>query len=170
MSNIEVLKMKRLFIFLLALFIVACSSDKRTVAEEKTIPKDTVKVVQTPVITKRAAVKQNLTLVAAIVDSVEILDSLNYMFVVKLQTAIPERNFESFTEPGQIITVYPGYQLDESKQVDMKNPVNKKLFEMRSLKRRGHFIGKVTLASDMKWYITQVEVYQNAPKGNYNEK
>jgi len=73
--------------------------------------------------------------VAAIVDSVEILDSLNYKFVVKLQTAIPERNFESVIEPGQIITVYPGYQLNESKQVDMKNQINKKLFEMRMLKR-----------------------------------
>jgi hypothetical protein len=170
MLNNEILNMKRLFVFLLALIIVACSSNKRTVAEEKTIPKDTVKVVQQPAITQRAAVKENLTLVAAIIDSVELLDSLNYKFVVKLQTAIPESNFESVIEPGNIITVYPGYQLDESKQVNMKNPLNKKLFELRTLKKKGHFIGKVTLANDMKWYITQVEVYQNPPKGNNNEK
>jgi hypothetical protein len=170
MLNNEILDMKRLFVCLLALIIVACSSNKRTVAEEKTIPKDTVKVVQPPVVEKRTAVKENLTLIAAIVDSVELLDSLNYKFVVKLQTAIPENNFESVIEPGQIITVYPGYQLNESKQVDMKNPISKKLFELRTLKRKGYFIGKVTLANDMKWYITQVEVYQNPPKGTNNEK
>jgi PBP1b-binding outer membrane lipoprotein LpoB len=165
MLNNEVLDMKRLFVCLLALFIVACSSNKRTVAEEKTITKDTAKIVQPPVVEKRAAVKENLTLMGAIVDSVELLDSLNYKFVVKLQTAIPEMNFESVTEPGNIITVYPGYQLNESKQVDMKNPINKKLFELRTLKKGGHFIGKVTLANDMKWYIAQVEVYKNSPKG-----
>jgi hypothetical protein len=170
MLNNEILYMKRLFVFLLALIIVACSSNKRTVAEEKNIPKDTIKVVQLPAVEKRTAVKENLTLIGAIVDSVELLDSLNYKFVVKLQTAIPESNFESVIEPGQIITVYPGYQLNESKQVDMKNPVNKKLFELRTLKRKGNFIGNVTLANDMKWYITYVEVYQNAPKGNNNEK
>jgi hypothetical protein len=169
MLNNEILCMKRLFVCLLALFIIACSSNNRTVAEGKTIPKDTIKVVQLPVVEKRTAVKENLTLIGAIVDSVELLDSLNYKFVVKLQTAIPENNFESVIEPGQIITVYPGYQMNESKQVDMKSPINKKLFEMRTLKRRGHFIGKVTLESDMKWYITQVEVYQNSPKGANNE-
>lgn len=142
---------------------------KESLKADQLVKTDTPPVNNQPISKPKAAVKENLTLVGAVVESVELLDNLNYKFVVKLQTAIPEANYESIIEPGQVITVYPSYQLDENKKVNMKNPINQKLFELRTLKKKGYFIGKITLSNDTKWYITQVEVYQNAPEGVNNE-
>jgi hypothetical protein len=142
---------------------------KETLKADQLVKKGTPPVGNQPIPKPKAAVKENLTLVGAVVESIDLLDNLNYKLVVKLQTAIPEANFENIIEPGQVITVYPSYQIDENKNVDMKNPINQKLFELRALKKKGYFIGKVTLSNDMKWYIAQVKVYQNAPEGGSNE-
>ncbi len=189
---------KRILTITIIPLLIGCSCQKESVQEDKSAIVDTVKVVQPtqvepdiaakeslkadqtvkkdmspvgnqPIPKPKTTVKENLTFVGAVVESVELLDSINYKLVVKLQTAIPEANYESIIEPGQVITVYPSYQLDEKKKVDMKNPINQKLFELRTMKKKGFFIGKITLSNDMKWYITQVEVYQNAPEGGSNE-
>jgi hypothetical protein len=189
---------KRILTITIIPLLIGCSFQRESVQEDKSAIVDTVKVVQPtqvepeaaakeslkadqtvkkdmppvgnqPIPNPKTAVKENLTFVGAVVESVELLDSINYKLVVKLQTAIPEANYESIIEPGQVITVYPSYQLDEKKKVDMKNPINQKLFELRTMKKKGFFIGKITLSNDMKWYIAQVEVYQNAPEGGSNE-
>lgn len=190
--------LKKFLIITIIPLLISCSCQRKSVQEDKSAMVDTVKVVQStqvepetaakeslkadqlvkkdtppvgnqPIPKPKAAVKENLTFVGAVVESIELLDNLNYKLVVKLQTAIPEANYENIIEPGQVITVYPSYQLDENKKVDMKNPINQKLFELRTLKKKGYFIGKITLSNDMKWYIAQVEVYQNTPEGGSNE-
>lgn len=198
-SNYKVQSMLKKFLAIIIIpLLINCSCQRKSVQEDKSAIVDTVKIVQPtqvepevaaketlksapfikkdtppvsnqPVSKSKAAVKENLTLVGAVVESAELLNDINYKLVVKLQTAIPEANYESIIEPGQVITVYPSYQLDENKKTDMKNPINQKLFELRTLKKKGYFIGKITLSNEMKWYITQVEVYQNAPEGVNNE-
>jgi hypothetical protein len=158
--------MKLLIVSILAYSLAGCSSHNNIVIQNKTIAKDTTSLIQPPVIERRAAVKQNLTLVGAIIDSVELIDSLNYKFHVQLQTAIPEAGYESVVEPGQVLSLYPAYQLNENNIIDMNNPVNKKLIQMRILKKKAFIIARITFENDMKWYIIQVEAFQNAPEGN----
>lgn len=164
--------MKKMFVTLLIIFIVGCSSHKPACKNEDTVVQDTVKVEQPvprPTLNAPAAIKENSTLVAAIVDSIELLDSLGYKIIARLQTAIPVFSQESILEPGQTITIYPAFILNENQKIDTKNPTNNKLIELRTIKRKGYFIGNVCLAADNKYYITVVEVFSNPPEGINNE-
>ncbi|MDI6804466.1 MAG: hypothetical protein QME58_11585 [Bacteroidota bacterium] len=161
--------MKKIFFILFALsasILISCSSKKEVIKEELPQPSP---VIQQPVMNPRAAIKENSTFVGAVIVSVDLIDSVNYKFKVNLQTAIADHSMPTLLEPGQSVEVFPAFNLDENNKVDMKNPINKKLLELRILKAKGYFIGKLTVAPDNKCYITEVEVFQNPPEGINNE-
>jgi hypothetical protein len=145
-----------------SLVVLMPTDTTSTDSSNNNLPKNLDLPIQQPIQQGKVAVKENLTLVGVVVQSVEIIDSLNYKFTVRVQTAIPETNPENIIELDQIVTVYPAFQLDENKKVNLKNPVNQKLFDMRQLKKGGVFMGRIKLANDMKWYIVDVEFFQNA--------
>lgn len=159
---------KILFILygLSAIILMSCGSQKEVVKEELPPPPP---VIQQPVMNPRAAIKENSTFVGAVIVTVDLIDSINYKFKVNLQTAIADHSMPTLLEPGQTVEVFPAFILDENNNVDMNNPINKKLLELRNLKKKGYFIGKLTVAPDNKCYITQVEVFQNPPEGINNE-
>ncbi len=164
-----VMKKILLILFALSVFIfISCSSKKEVIKEEPPPPLPPT-VVEQPVANPRAAIKENSTLVGAVIVSVDLIDSINYKFEIKLQTAIPDHSMPTLLEPGQSLEVFPAFILDENNNIDMNNPINKKLLELRVLKAKGYFIGKLTVAPDNKCYITEVEVFQNAPEGINNE-
>ncbi|MDP2208198.1 MAG: hypothetical protein Q8K98_05400 [Bacteroidota bacterium] len=156
---------KKIFLILFAL-LISCSSKKEVVKEELPPPPP---VIQQPVMNPRAAIKENSTFVGAVVVTVDLIDSINYKFKVNLQTAIADHSMPTLLEPGQSVEVFPAFILDENNDVDMNNPINKKLLELRILKKKGYFIGKLTVAPDNKCYITEVDVFQNPPEGVNNE-
>ncbi len=168
----RVIAMKKIIITLLIISIAGCSSQKPVFKNEDKVVQDTVKVeraVLQPTLNASTAIKENSTLVAAVVDSVESLDSIGYKIIARLQTAIPVLSHESILEPGQTITIYPAFILNENKEIDAGNLTNNKLIELRTIKRKGYFIGNVSLAADNKYYITAVEVFSNPPEEINNE-
>ncbi len=144
-----------------------CGSQKEVVKEE--LPPPPPPVIQQPVMNPRAAIKENSTFAAAVVVTVDLIDSINYKFKVYLQTAIADQSMPTILEPGQSVEVFPAFILDENNKVDMNNPINKRLIELRNLKKKGYFIGKLTVAHDNKCYITGVDVFENPPAGVNNE-
>lgn len=161
--------MKKIFFTLFALSVLilfSCASKKEIVKEELPPPPP---VIQQPIMNPRAAIKENSTFVGAVVVTVDLIDSIEYKFRVNLQTAIPEQSGVALLEPGQSLEVYPAFIIDENAKIDLNNPINKKLLELRTLKKKGYFIGKLTVAPDNKCYITDVDVHQNPPEGIDNE-
>ena len=156
-------------IFTIILFsIIGCNSNKNTVKDNEQHNTDTLKAEQAfpppPPINVETAIKENSTIVGAVVDSLELLDPVNYRITVYLMTAIPNQNSENILEPGQTIIVYPAFIFNESNQIDFSNPINNKLIQLRTLKKKGYFIGNISLAADKKYYITSVEVFDNPPE------
>lgn len=156
--------MKNYLIFLIIVYIfTGCSARKDTIKKKpEPIPEQTQ--VEKEINKSPNIIKENSTLVAAIIDTVEIIDDLYYRVNVKINTAIPDNWNVVVIEPGQEITVLPDYRKNEENNVDLSNPINQKIFEIRNLKKKGMFIGKVTLAPDNNYYLTMVETYQQAPE------
>ncbi|RCK71688.1 MAG: hypothetical protein IGBAC_0779 [Ignavibacteriae bacterium] len=148
----------------LVFLLIGCSSKKETIKEEASITQQTEQQIEPPQPPKTTTYKENSTLVSCLVDTLEIVDDYKYKITVKVITAIPDDWNVSIIEPEQIITVIPAYLLDENQNIDLQNPINAKLYELRNLKKKGFFIGKVTLARDNNYYITKVEAWQNPPE------
>ncbi len=155
--------MKTIILFLI-IYLTGCQSNKEALKSEDSSGSEMGFKQQAP-----NTIKDNSTLVGAVIDSVFLLDDLNYKLVVTLQTAIPERFEETVAEPGRVVELQPRYIFNENKIPDLSHPVNKKLHDLRKIKKGGFFIGNITLTPDFKWYITAVEMFQNIPEGKSDE-
>lgn len=107
---------------------------------------------------KQMAIKPNLTLIGAIIVSVDTTDRFAYSVYVELRTAIPERRYESYAEPGQLIRIFPSYKLNEKGTVDVNDERNKRLMEVRAKKVGDFLFGKITMSSDSTWYLLDTEL------------
>lgn len=152
-------------IFTIVLFLfIGCSTKKEVIKEEPTQDLKAGQPVENAGHTAITTYKENSTLISAVLDTLIILDDYNYELKVKIITAIPDNWNVSVIEPGQVIAIYPAYLLDENQKIDLQNPINQRLFELRNLVKEGMFIGKATLARDNKFYITEVDVWNNPPE------
>lgn len=144
--------------------IIGCSSKKETIKEESATIQQTEQQIEPPQPSQPTTYKENSTLVSFLVDTLEIINDYQYKLTGKVITAIPDDWNVNVIEPDQTIIIIPAYLLDESQKIDLQNPINAKLYELRNLKKKGLFIGKVTLAKDNKYYVTKVESWQNPPE------
>lgn len=147
----------RYLIVLLAVCSSACSSSdskQSRVEQEDTIRtlESQLPPVQPP---QPAAIAPNRSLIGAIVTSVEIEDGLNYSISVELRTAIPIDGLESIAEPGQSVTLKPAYRRNEAGRIDPTDELNKRLYDLRSLKLGDFLMGKISLARDGVWYLEE---------------
>jgi len=154
------------FISLLLVFLlVSCSSrekiQERSEANEgepsAVAAHDTVEVAQPepevqpqPQVT---TVKPNLSLIGAVISSIEFVDSVRYKAHIELRTAIPIGGLESIAEPGQSLVVQPAYRADGEGKIMLSDPLNRKLFEARLLKNGDFLFGKISLHQDGIWYL-----------------
>lgn len=157
--------MKAINWIIISLLFVSCSSKKESTKEDPIEHQTQEQTVNNPSPTNTVTTyKENSTLVSAILDTLIFLDEYNYELKVKIITAIPDNWSESVIEPDQEVTIYPAYILDENQNIDLKNPINQKIYELRNLVKKGMFIGTVTLAQDNKYYVKKVDVWNNPPE------
>lgn len=160
--------MKALVLIILVT-LIGCTTKKEVAKEEPVEKPKTEQTVVNQGPPSATTYKENSTLVSAVLDTLILIDEYNYELKVKIITAIPDDWNTSVIEPSQVLTIYPAYILDENKKINLQNPINQKIHELRNLVREGMFIGKVTLARDNKYYVTSVEVWNNPPEYK-NEK
>lgn len=164
-KTIKIFKnMKAIVLLIIMLLLIGCSSKKEALKESKEENQTVEQPIANPVPANITTLKENSTLVSAVVDTLIIIDEYNYELKVKIITAIPDDWQVSVIEPDQVVNIYPAYILDENHKVDLQNPINQKIHELRNLIREGMFIGKVTLAKDNKYYVTKVDVWNNPPE------
>ncbi len=153
------------YILIFTIFLLAsCGSKKETVKEE---PLNAQKIEQQKEPQQPSQVttyKENSTLLSGLVDTLELIDEYQFKLTIKVITAIPDNWNVTVIEPDQIITILPAYIMDENKKIELQNPINMKIFELRNLKKKGILIGKVTLAKDNNYYVTKVDTWQNPPE------
>lgn len=148
--------MHKLFHFLLFMAVVGCSTGDRS---NQARSADTTEYPPPPPLRDRtpvqppAAIAENLSLIGAVVDSVEILDEKNFRLHLQLRTAIPSGGKPSLADPGQNVVVAPAFVLDERGAVQTDHDRNQRLLETRLLVRGDFLMGKITLEKDGSWYL-----------------
>lgn len=156
-----------MFIFLLIFTTYGgCQSQKTAQKSEEQssvqqeVRQDTAKKAVVPSSPMPTAIKQNLTAVGVLVESVVLLDSINYKISFVVNTAIPHGGFESIAEVGQRITASPSYVVSEDGTIDMNNERNKRLFNLREAVSNDIFIGKISLTDKHGWVIVDVDAFK----------
>ncbi len=137
----------------LSTMILACSSVERQETAKQSPPKADTQSVQPPPPPGPAAIGNNLTLIGAVIKSMESIDDDRYVAMIELRTAIPLGNGASLAEPGQTISIVPGYVLGDDGKVLTGNERNSRLRGVRSLKEGDPLMGKISMGQDGKWYL-----------------
>jgi len=155
--------LRSLFLLFASLLLTTCSSTDKSA--QKVPSSDSVQAEQPPGPPKidrqripPATTKENVTLIGAVVESIELVDSVQFKVAIELRTAIPAGGAESIAEPGQRITVIPAYMSGEAGSLDMSNDRNKRLFDVRSLKQGDFLLGKISLSQNGKWYLIDTKL------------
>jgi hypothetical protein len=104
-------------------------------------------------------VKDNSSLIAAIVTAIDSIDVLQFRIHLDLRTAIPAGSQESLAEPGQQIIAIPLYRKDEYGMVDMRDERNQRLGELRATKVGDSVFGTITLGHDGVWYFVDTKLF-----------
>jgi hypothetical protein len=142
--------MKLGYVFLVLFLVFSCSTSKYD--GQRNTPEAHLDTPPPP-----STIKPNITLIGAVITAINFIDDLQYTLEIELRTAIPERQSESYAEPGQHLQVVPSYQRNELGVVDTNDARNRRLLEVRS-KGIGDFLfGKITLSNDWKWYLIDTE-------------
>jgi hypothetical protein len=160
--------MKQMIIIILFMFSSygGCQSPRTTQKEGKQtdIQQEAVRDTIEPVVMQKppmpTAIKPNLTLIGAVVDSVVVTDSINYKIFFYVNTAIPEGGLESIAEANQRISAVASYVVGEDGRIDMNHERNKRLFRLREAVEGDVFIGKISLTDKHGWVIVDVESFK----------
>lgn len=143
----------RILVFALpALLFAACSSGSRQV--ERAIQdsvQDSVRTAPPP------AVRENLSMIGAVVRSVERTDGDSYHLTIELRTALPAGPAESIAEPGQTVIVRPAYVLGEDGKPRQGVERNARLRAAGDRKPGEALIGKIMLSAEGIWLLVDTD-------------
>ncbi|MGA9115415.1 MAG: hypothetical protein WB626_01410 [Bacteroidota bacterium] len=140
---------------LLSLMLCSCASREAVKAPDTTPPPPAPSPATPPPPT---TVKQNVSLIGSVILGMELVDDMNYRVQVTLHTVIPDRGSESIAEIGQVVTLVPAYENDESGEISLTSERNTRLFAVRSLEKGRFVLGRITLAPDGTWYLLDTEL------------
>lgn len=132
-------------------FLLGCSSSKQSNQTHQG-PKDSSQIAPP------AAIKDNLSLIGAVITAIDTFEEYQYHLHIDLRTAVPEGSLESIAEPGQQLEVVPAYRLNEQGKIDMEDKRNQRLTQVRSKKVGDFLFGKISLQGNGIWYLHDREV------------
>lgn len=132
---------------LVGVLFIACSSTKET--EQYTPPPITKDLPPPPpsgdIPPSPAVVKENMSLIGAVVRSVTLTDSAGFFLDVEIRTAVPAGTGVSLAEPGQMLRLHPDFS-DHAVR-------NARLRDLRT-KREGDFLlGRIFLDREGTWRL-----------------
>ncbi|MDI6765962.1 MAG: hypothetical protein QME52_03970 [Bacteroidota bacterium] len=145
------------YINLIFLFVISyscCSSDKSR--ECKKTNDSALSLVQDSILIKPTTLKENAALIDAIIDSLIVIDDLQYELSIAIIKVSSIGAIDNFAEVGQRMTVKPNYVLDDSHKIDLLNERNKRLLKIKALKAGGIIKGKITLTKAGEWLLADV--------------
>lgn len=144
----------------LTFLLVCCTPAKPPSDQQKNDGSQQSAETPTPVVgtPPPAAVKENLTLIGAVVTGIELTGDIDYVLHLELRTAIPLGGTASLAEPGQSLAVHPGYRKNEQGEISLSGEQNKRLHDLRSLKEGEFVLGRISLGQDGIWYIMDTGV------------
>ena len=102
-------------------------------------------------------IKPNASLVTAVIDSLILIDDLQYRIAVRINSSTSVAGMATLAEPGQRTVLSPQYLLDNNKSIETTSDRNKKLLTLRSSKPGDTFHGKISLVEEGKWVLVEVE-------------
>lgn len=104
----------------------------------------------------RAVIKQNVSYIEAVIDTVQIIDDIRFEANLLLSYVKSASNLESIAESGQYIRVTPQFVEGADKSPDMNNTRNKNLLSVRTAKPGSVLKGSVSLSPSGKWVLIDV--------------
>ena len=137
-----------LFIVHLYVAMIGCHSSQSF----KQMPLDSVAILS-----HRTAIKSNVSSVTGVINGMTLIDSVQYSVSLHINSVQSKGLSENFAEEGQDVTLAPQFVVDEKNSVDVTNERNKKLLRLRYAKAGDTFNGKISLSSNGKWVIIDVE-------------
>jgi hypothetical protein len=148
--------MRAVFPFLIVALVWGCSPPP---ARETSSSADSIRSAPPPppAQTQPAAIKENASIIGAVIIATSAVDSLHWTMTLEIRTALPKGGGASLAEPGQRITVTPAYLEGEGGTVSLEVPRNRRLQELRSRKVGEAVLGTVTLRDDGIWYLVDTE-------------
>ena len=124
---------------------------------EKAEPAATASPATQPAkITEPTAMKPNVHMIEANVESVMILDDVGYRLRLRIVSDIPGPGMEGLTA-GQQLEVVPQFVLDEKKAIDLSHERTKKLLTLRHAKSGDSLHGKIFLGEGGTSYLIDLD-------------
>ena len=143
---------------LLSLVILLSSGCRSSQQEREQVSQDTTAGSKLPAKAQPTVVKDNLSLIGAVIEAIDTTGGIQYIFDVELRTAVPAGEAASLAEPGQHLRVRPLYHLDDAGQVDPKNERNKRLMDAATKKAGDFLFGKISLGKNGTWYLMDTQL------------
>lgn len=149
----------RTFLSLLLIIILfhhlGCKSTDSSSKSESTPGTDTPQHPSSPSV-QPTALKPNSSTITATVDSIMILDDVQYRLAIHTTSVEPVGDLASLAEAGQNLVVMPSFVSTDDGKADLTNDRNKKLLAVRSAKKGDVIRGRVSLNRDGKWFLTEI--------------
>lgn len=143
----------------LSLLLLNCSPSKRD--SDRTRPESAPEQPREPAVVPQspAAIVQNMTLIGAEINRIELDGEYGYILHLELRTALPAGGMASLAEPGQSLLVHPQYSRDEDGSLDQTDERNQRLYQVRSSAIGDPLIGKISLGQDNVWYLVDTGLH-----------
>lgn len=151
--------MNIIFILLLVSFVLlnvgCCSSNASNSGEN--LRQKTTNVVSSPVKhSQPTAIKSNAVKIEAVVDSVTIVDEIDYQLYITISSILPVEGSETIAETGQHLIVTPEFYKEGNREIDKRHERNMKLLKLRDIKQGDRFKGIISLNSNGRWILIDV--------------
>lgn len=134
---------------------IACRSTRHVAQQNQ---RDSSQTAQQQGGSQSTTIKDNFSLIGAVISAIDTLSEFQYTLHIHLQTALPAGSLESLAEPGQQLEVIPLYHRDESGKIDWNDVRNKRLVEVCSKKEGDFLLGKISLGKNGKWYLIDTQL------------
>ena len=99
------------------------------------------------------AIVQNLTYIEALVESLLIIDDMDYRLSIRLISAKGGGSAGSLAEPGQQLTVVPRYLMIEEGTQEKESERNGRLMSLRSARNGDKFEGTISRSTKDGWIL-----------------
>ncbi|MBI4811412.1 MAG: hypothetical protein HY800_08260 [Ignavibacteriales bacterium] len=152
--------MNIIFILLLVSFVLldvgCCSSNASNSGEN--LEQKTTNVVSSPVKhSQPTAIKSNAVKVEAIVDSVTIVDEIDFRLFITVSSISVVEGSETIAETGgQHLIVTPEFYKEGNRKIDKRHERNMKLLKLRTYKQGDRLQGIISLNSNGRWILVDV--------------
>lgn len=144
-------------LILLGLLLESCCSCNSTKCETGEVG-GSAETSSLPKLTQPAAIKQNVSLIEAVIDSVIHIDDTRFTLSLTVRsTREIEEDLPSLAEPGQKITVTPEFLPGGEKEIDLKDDRNRRLLALRSATSGTLVRGRVSLIAPGRWILADIE-------------